>query len=439
MVFGLLFVAYAEEGLATKPRDQHALALDVLGDWIPSCNTKGFREVPDNYTDMSWTCVDSIINYPGIDMVCTPECRDMLTFEEEVFGPGCTRERLVAQGLFMKNVSREFFANGTFPEDKDTFKLLNTYLMPFIRSYNESDDYLSRLANNETARSNATLLAAFVNPVSYFGSISSWLMQAGCLDPSDMMIEDISTDIKLNVTKNRSEQQMKEISDRRDKYARFREALVNSELSEDLPEQCRGSDFIRPSDDYIELLMKCDEASRNHLYPSAEQVCPEECVQYATLSEMELPGCMLAEDIIISLTSYFWTLKYGLEQELPQEDLQKVFMALLSDSTETSYPDDFFDQENRRENYANNATLAKGFLQAVSKDLVNSLNVDLYLGCYRNNPERPYKPVVQSVSDPSATNQPVPAEASSGTVLPAKVPLPLIFAILLMVVSYLHI
>lgn len=264
--------------------------------------------------------------------------------------------------------------------------MVGMYLDQILPAFNETDDYMVRLSMD---RSNATLLRPYLSMLAGIIPNEALLAFRNCLDEEDLKIENIQTDLALNVTKNRSDAQKEEIKNTREKIAKYREALLQW-TEGDFPEQCQGDAYIRPSDDYIELMMKCDDATvPNVLYPSPTATCPEECIQFATLAEQELPGCELVESLLMSMEGSYLTRMYAFNGTLPSGDDQKLLMSVLSASTSTSYPENFFDQDNRRETYATNATMATGFLQVVAKDMISDFSTTMHLGCLRKNPKGP--------------------------------------------------
>ena len=136
--------------------------------------------------------------------------------------------------------------------------------------------------------------------------------------------------------------------------------------------------------------------NHEYFYPSADATCPEECIQFATISERKLSQCQLAEDMLISWLGFEWASMYLGDAKLPSDGnpelmqgSQKLFIRALNLAAGTKYPTDFFDQENRREEYINSITKAKGYLQIVAKDMPSTFATLYHLGCYRKDPRWP--------------------------------------------------
>lgn len=106
-------------------------------------------------------------------------------------------------------------------------------------------------------------------------------------------------------------------------------------------------------------------------------------VQYSTLSEMELPACDLAEDLIVTALGSLWSGNFLSSGELPSGNDQKLCTSI---SAGFQYPDGVFDQDNRRETWVKNATLANGFLWTTSVAHATTVAKNLHLECYRKNP-----------------------------------------------------
>lgn len=370
----------------------HELLLSSLGEYVPSCDTEAFRNVTSEYVDLRDACGVSLNSneYGGL---CSPACRDFVSYEQEVFGSACTYEKLVAQALFLTNVTANLFDTWAFPEGQE-LELLNAWIKPAIESLNLSADYISELSNNETSRSDLTMIRPLFSVASDLQFTTVWMLLQGCLDVGDLFIEDFSPDMTLDVTQNRTDEEKKEISRYRDSLAQARTWLVQL-YGDNLPEQCRGEDFIRPSDDYLELMMKCNAANSVINYFNSSQVagsCPEVCVQFSTLSEMELPACQLAEDLIQTSAGYDWALDFAYFGELPAGDDQKFFASLFSAYGNVTLSDDLFDQDDIREMYKEDAIQSAGFLRLITR-LPSGVSLKAHLGCYRNNPNMPYLPL----------------------------------------------
>lgn len=367
--------------------------LGAVGDFLKSCDGAAFTDASSELVSLAQECT---VTFPPSQGgwgqgTCDPGCAAFVDMLDESL-PGCEGEMNIAEALLAKNMTREFLLNGTLPQGDDA-AVLTEYVQ--INQPTIPDDFFTSKEDGASLFANQTFSRAFVSAMTNFILSSFSEYYSGCVS---FPIEDISESTVLNVTSNRTQEEELVLDRYQAKLAIFRSQLLE-EFGTWLPEQCRGSEYVAPSYDYIELTLKCNSAfSTEYLYPSAEATCPEDCIQLATISEKELPECQVAEDLLVSQLGSQWAKNYLLEGKLPSDgnpDLmqgsQKLFFGLLNlgiyPDSETQYPTDFFDQDDRREEYASNFTRAIGFLQTTAKDLSAQFATYYHLGCYRKDPK----------------------------------------------------
>lgn len=361
--------------------------LGAAGRFITNCVGPTFTNVSNETLSLAQACTVSNPQGGWGQGTCDPGCRDYIgQLESEL--PGCVLELDIAEALLAKNMTRAFLSNGTLPSG-DAAAALTAFVQ--INQPTIPDDFFTSKEDGASLFANQTFSRAFVNAMTRFIQSSFSEYYSGCVS---FPIEDISESTVLNVTSNRTQEEELVLDRYQTKLAKFRSQLLE-EFSAWLPEQCRGSEYLAPSYDYMELALKCDDAfSSDYMYPSAEATCPEDCIQLSTISEQELPECHIAEDLLVSQLGSQWARMYMSEGKLPSDgnpDLmqgsQKLFFSLLNLGGDTQYPTDFFDQDDRREEYASNFTRAIGFLQTTAKDLSQQFATNYHLGCYRKDPK----------------------------------------------------
>lgn len=375
-------------GLIKESWDKYNSALlGAVGGFINNCAGPAFTNVSNETFSLAQACTVSNPQGGWGQGTCDPGCRKYIgQLESEL--PGCVSELDIAEALLAKNMTRAFLSNGTLPRGDDA-AALTAYVQ--INQPTIPDDFFTSKEDGASLFANQTFSRAFVSAMTRFTLSSFSEYYSGCVS---FPIEDISESTVLNVTSNRTQEEELALDQYRAKLSKFRSQLLE-EFRAWLPEQCRGNDYLAPSYDYIELDLKCTEAfSSDYMYPSAEATCPEDCIQFSTISEQELPECQIAEDLLVSQLGSQWARTYLLEGKLPSDgnsDLmqgsQELFFRLLNLAGDTQYPTDFFDQDGRREEYASNFTRAIGFLQTTAKDLSAQFATNYHLGCYRKDPK----------------------------------------------------
>ncbi|KAI8104903.1 hypothetical protein M9435_000080 [Picochlorum sp. BPE23] len=363
--------------------------LGAVGEFLESCDGPAFTNASSELVSLIQGCSVALPPSQGGwgQGICDPGCVAYINKVEDSL-PGCERELNIAEALLAKNMTRAFLSNGTLPRGDDAVVLTASVQ---INQPEIPDDFFTSKEDGTSLFANQTFSRAFVSTMTKFMLSSFAEYYSGCVS---FPIQDISESTVLNVTINRTQEEELVLDQYQAKLAKFRSQLLE-EFSTWLPEQCRGSEYVAPSYDFLELALKCNNASSNeYFYPSADATCPEECIQFSTISAKELPGCHVAEELLVSQLGYEWAKMYLLEGKLPSDgnpDLmqgsQKLFVHLLNLGSETQYPTDLFDQDDRREEYASNFTRAIGFLQITAKDLSTEFATNYHLGCYRKDPK----------------------------------------------------